>query len=52
MRSLAMLGVATEPELYGMTTFSDPFIHRDENFSIELPLSTLCNAGSNGLMAI
>ena len=28
MRALAQLGVATEPELYGMTTFSDPFIHR------------------------
>jgi predicted Zn-dependent protease len=30
MRTLARMGHASESELYGMTTFSDPFIHRPE----------------------
>ena len=33
MRALARLGAATEAELYGMTTFSNPFIHRGLNAS-------------------
>ena len=44
MRALARFQVATPSELYGMNSFTDPFIHSDSLGAVELPLSDLCLA--------
>ncbi len=44
MRALASFQVATASELYGMGTFSDPFVHTDDSETVEIPLSELCRA--------
>ena len=44
MRKLAQLGVATEAELFGMHTFTEPFIDKGNANSQPVPLSPLANA--------